>query len=148
MHLSTSLDVDAPPDVVWSVWRDLERWPEWTASITSVERLTPGELAVGLRARVRQPKLPSAVWHVTALDEGQGPSSAKYYTWVAKSPGVHVTATHRVEPRNGGSRVTASIEFAGFLGRLIGRGTRELSERYLQMEANGLKARSEMLAAK
>ena len=60
----TSVDVDASPARVWEVMADVGRWPEWTASMTSVELLGDA-LDVGAHVRIRQPKLPAAVWEVT-----------------------------------------------------------------------------------
>ena len=137
MRFITSIDIQAPPAVVWAVWTDLERWPEWTASVSRVERLDSGPLAVGLRVRIRQPKFPPAVWRVTDVDEGRS------FTWVSESPGARVTGSHRIEPHAGGSRATAAITFAGPVARLVGWLSRSLTERYLQLEAAGLKARSE-----
>ncbi len=59
---ATTIDISASADRVWSVMSDIERWHEWTASITSVERLTSGALGIGSKARVRQPKLPPAMF--------------------------------------------------------------------------------------
>ena len=70
MELTRSIDIDAPPGIVWEVWSDIARWHEWTASITSIDPLGPGPLAVGLRARVRQPKFPPAV-HVGVFEPGR-----------------------------------------------------------------------------
>lgn len=137
MELSRSIDIQAPPDVVWAVWSDVERWPEWTASVSRIERLEPGPLAIGHRARVRQPKLPTAVWQVTKLEVGRG------FEWVSASPGARVTGYHWIEPQGGGCRVKLGIVFAGPIARLVGWLTRSLSERYLELEANGLKARTE-----
>ena len=67
---SISVDVQAPPSAVWAVMSDVERWHEWTASITSVTRLDPGPLAIGARAHVRQPKLRPADFIVTSDDLG------------------------------------------------------------------------------
>jgi hypothetical protein len=74
---------------------------------------------------------------VTELDEGRS------FAWVTRSPGVRVTGRHSVEPREGGSRVTLSLDFAGLLGPLVARLTRGLNERYLALEARGLTERSE-----
>ena len=140
MDFALGIDVDAPPDVVWGVMSDVERWPEWTASIRSVRRLDPGPLAVGRRVRIRQPRFPPAVWTVTELEEGRS------FTWEAGGPGVRVSARHTVGPRGGGSRVALSLGFHGLLGPLFGRLTAGVNARYVRMEAKGLKRRSEEVA--
>lgn len=136
-HFSITVEIHAPPDRVWAVLRDIERWPEWTPTVTSIQRVNRGPLAVGSRARIRQPKLLPAVWQVTELEEGRS------FTWVSRGPGVRVTARHWVEANGGGSRATLSLHYAGLLGPLFARLTRSLSECYLALEARGLKARSE-----
>ena len=137
MRLSRTIEIEAPTGVVWNVWRDVERWPEWTASVTRVEPLQNGPFAIGYRARVLQPKLPRAVWEVTEVEEG------RRFVWIYTSPGVRLTASHRVEPTAKGTRAESFVEFSGPLGGLVGRLTRATTERYLTMEAEGLKARSE-----
>lgn len=57
-------------------------------------------------------------------------------------PGVRVTAKHWVEARGTGSRATLSMQFFGFLGPLVAHLTRGLNDRYLAIEAMGLKGRS------
>lgn len=128
--------VAAPPTHVWEIMRDGERWHEWTPSVTSV-RLLDKPFAVGSRAVIRQPKFPPALWRVTHLDEGRS------FTWISKAPGILVTARHSVEPDGMGTRVTLSLSYSGFLGRLMVRMTRGITTRYLAMESDGLKRRSE-----
>jgi hypothetical protein len=139
VEFSKSVHIAAPPARVWAVVRDVERWHEWTVSITSVELLDSGTLAVGGRARVLQPKLLPATFLITAVDEGRS------FIWVTRHPGVIATATHLVEPVANGSQVTLSVRFGGLLGGVIGRLARRLTERYLALEAQGLKERSESL---
>jgi uncharacterized membrane protein len=134
---SITVDIQAPSQQVVAVLTDVERWPEWTPTVTSVHRIDGGRFAVGSRARVRQPKLVPAVWQVTELDERKG------FTWVMRSPGVQVTARHDIEEYGLGSKVTLSLHFSGFLGPLAARYYRKLNERYLATEAKGLKERSE-----
>jgi uncharacterized membrane protein len=137
-RFSITVDIAAPCDRVWAVLADLERWPEWTPSVTSVERLEPGPLAVGTRARVRQPKLSPAVWEVTQLNEGRS------FTWVTRHPGVRVTGLHQLEPTATGTRATLAVRFSGMLGPVVAWLTRGLNQRYLGFEANGLRERSTM----
>jgi hypothetical protein len=144
MRYTITTDIDAPPGVVISVLTDVERWPEWTPTVTQVDRLdgASGPLAIGSRLRIVQPKVPPAEWTVTALEPGRG------FRFVSRSPGATVEADHWVEPspNEQSSRVTLSVTFSGFLGRLIGRMMRGLNERYIAEEAAGLKRRSEDLA--
>ncbi|WP_082622756.1 SRPBCC family protein [Terrabacter sp. Root85] len=137
MEQHTSIDIDAPVARVWAVMRDVERWPEWTASVRSVTLLDDG-LRVGARARIDQPRIPTTVWTVTGLTEGHD------FTWEASGPGTLTTGRHGVEGTGRGTcRATLSITQSGLLGSVVGRGYRSLTDRYLVMEAAGLKARAE-----
>ena len=134
---STAIDVDAPPDRVWQVMSDIDRWHEWTTSVTSITRKDNGPFAVGSRAVIRQPKFPPALWKITAIEPGRS------FEWTNVAPGIRVVARHGVEPIAGGTRATLSLQYYGLLGGLLARMTKGITERYLALEANGLKARSE-----
>ena len=105
-----SVEIPAPPPLVWSVMADVERWPEWTASISRVKMLSPGPLRVGSRVRIHQPKLPPAWWCVTELNAGTS------FTWISHAPGVRVMASHQTKAIADGTRVTLSIRYEGLLG--------------------------------
>lgn len=139
MDYRISVDISAPPDLVWSIITDVERWHEWTASVRGIRLLDKdkGPLRIGSRALVRQPKLLPAVWKVTALDPGRG------FTWTTGAPATWIHAFHAVDPIPTGARVTLRVEFSGPLARVIARLTADLNNRYLAMEAAGLKQRSE-----
>ena len=134
MDFSITVEIAAPPPLVWSVMEDVERWPEWTASISRVRMLSAGPLQVGSRVKIHQPKLPAAVWQVTELDPGAG------FTWVSRAPGTRVTARHMAEATAIGTEVTLSITYEGWLGVRLARWIGNLNERYLAMEAAGLEA--------
>ena len=136
-YFSLSVEIQASSERVWEVLSNIECWPAWTLTVTSIQRVDRGPLAVGSQAHIRQPKLPPAVWQITELDEGRS------FTWVTRSPGVRVTAWHSVEASEGGSRATLSLQFSGLLGPLVARLTRGLNERYFALEARGLRTRSE-----
>lgn len=116
---------------------DVERWPEWTASVTSVRRLDEGPLRVGSRVRIRQPRLPTTTWTVTEVVAGES------FTWVAAGPGFTTTASHRVRPDASGSVATLALNQAGAVGALVGGLTARLTHRYLDLEAAGLRGRAE-----
>ncbi|MGW5052986.1 SRPBCC family protein [Actinokineospora sp. NPDC004072] len=137
MEFTADVLIDADPARVWAIFTRVEEWPDWTASVVSATRLDPGPLAVGTRVRIKQPKLPTTVWTATELTEGRS------WTWVATGPGVRTTAVHLVEPHGEGSKVTLRLRQEGWLGALVGRLTAGLTDRYLAMEAEGLKSRAE-----
>jgi len=138
MEQSISVEIDAPAQRVWSVLSDAERWPEWTDTVTKVTLLDDGGLRLGARAKIWQPRIPTVVWTVTEFDEGHA------FVWVSAGPGARTTARHRVEEISAGrSRAFLSVTQEGWLGSLLGRFYRGLTDRYLATEAAGLKARSE-----
>ena len=137
MEFCKTIDIEAPPAVVWPVMEDGERWPEWTASVTSVRRLDKGPLRIGSRALIRQPRFPPAVWTVTTLEPG------RRFVWKSGMPGMWVYGDHSVAAIPTGTRATLKLSYDGVLARLMGRLTRGITNRYLEMEASGLKRRSE-----
>jgi uncharacterized protein YndB with AHSA1/START domain len=135
---STRVEVDAPVERVWAVLSDVAGWPGWAPTVTALERLDDGPLAVGSRARVEQPRIPPTEYEVTALEPGRS------FTWVARGPGVRTTARHVLDDLGAGrTRVTLSVEQSGPVGAVMGRFYRRLTDRYLAAEAEGLRARSE-----
>jgi carbon monoxide dehydrogenase subunit G len=136
-QFNISIDVSAPPARVWEVMSDIERWHEWTPSVTSIALRGGGPLTVGSRAMIRQPKFPPAMWKVTAIEPGRS------FTWVSVGPGIRVVARHSVEPAGANARATLSLELQGIFGGVFGRLTKDITERYLAFEAAGLRARSE-----
>jgi hypothetical protein len=137
VEFQRSVVIEADTRTVWSVMADIERWHEWTPSVRSIRRMDTGPFRVGSRALVRQPRFPPAIWKVTALDPERG------FTWVSRAPGLRVSGHHAIEVVPDGSRVTLSVRYEGIIGRLLGRMTRMITQRYLAFEAAGLKERCE-----
>jgi hypothetical protein len=103
--------VAAAQPVVWDVLADVSRWPDWTASMTSVRPTEPGPIGPGSVVRIKQPKLPPATWRVTEFEPGSS------FTWVSRAPGVTTTAWHRLDPEGDRTRATVGISQHGPLGR-------------------------------
>jgi uncharacterized membrane protein len=138
MEYRTSIEINAPLEKVWAVLADVERWPEWTKSMEHLDIVGGSELKRGVKVRIKQPRLPAMVWDVTELE------TYRVLTWQAKSGGVTSVGDHRlsVAPDD---RVVAelSIRQTGLLASLVGLFTAGVTRRYAQMEAEGLKRRSE-----
>jgi uncharacterized membrane protein len=141
MFNEDSVGIDALPQLVWDVFSDVEHWPDWTASVTSLAGLDGPALAVGKRFAIKQPGMSKLVWKVTEIDPGSS------WTWVQRSPGVRVSARHWVTPQPGGrTLVRQQLDQRGLLGALVGRLMLKKTKRFLEQEAQGLKARSEQLS--
>ena len=70
--------------------------------------------------------------------------AGRSFTWEQTSPGVRITAGHHLEPLpGGGTRVRLVVTQTGWLAAVVGRAYRRLTDRYLAMESQGLKARAE-----
>jgi uncharacterized membrane protein len=141
MFNEDSIEIAAPPELVWDVFSDVQRWPEWTASVTSLVGQDGPALAVGRRFAIKQPGMQKLVWQVTEIDPGSS------WTWVQRSPGVLVSARHYVIAQpGGGTLVRQQLDQRGALGALVGRLMVKKTKRFLELEAQGLKARSEQLS--
>ncbi len=140
MITEDSIEIDAPAQLVWEVFSDVERWPEWTASVTSLVGRDGPRLGVGKRFVIKQPGMGTLVWKVTEVDPGQS------WTWVQRAPGALTTARHDVIALPGGrTLIRQQLDQRGMLGALVARLMVNKTKRFLQLEARGLKARAEQL---
>jgi uncharacterized membrane protein len=138
VRYEVSAEIDAPPELVWSVLTDVARMPEWNSSMTLVERLDQGPFAVGSSVRIKQPRLPTAVWRVVEL------TPQRSFSWKTTASGVTTDAGHVLATAlSGGTDVTLTLGLNGLLAPLVGLLTSALARRYVDMELEGLKARSE-----
>ena len=109
--------------------------------MTSLVGQDGSALAVGRGFAIKQPGMQKLVWKVTDIEPGTS------WTWVQRSPGVNVIARHFVTARpGGGTLVRQQLDQRGFLGAPVGWLMVKKTRRFLQMEAQGLKARSEQVS--
>ncbi len=109
--------------------------------MTSLVGLDGAGLAVGKRFAIKQPGMSKLVWKVTEIEPGLS------WTWVQRSPGVLVSARHNVIAQPGGrTLVRQQLDQRGVLGALVARLMVKKTKRFLELEAQGLKARSEQLS--
>lgn len=136
----TVVDILAAPQTVFAVLCDVERWPNWTPTMTRIRRLEGGAFGLGSLAEVQQPKLRTTVWKVSKFTPDGN------FTWDSRAPGVHMIAGHVVEANVSGCRVTLTIEVGGWLRPLIMLLYGRLINDYVITEGNCLKNHCELVA--
>ncbi|MBX7068503.1 MAG: SRPBCC family protein [Microthrixaceae bacterium] len=118
--IAHELEIAAPIERVWELTVDIERWPELTPTITSVERLQRGPLAVGSSARLVQPRQSPRVWTVTDLE------APTRFAWSARLGRVTMTGRHdlvRIDDHTTTNRLSLELSGvgAGVVARLGGK---------------------------
>jgi uncharacterized membrane protein len=136
-HHETSVKITAPVDRVWSTTCDIESWPRWSPTMTSVTRSDAGPLRPGVSARVQQPKLRPATWVVDVVEESRN------LTWHTSGPGYRISAVHLLEPTAAGTSVVLRVEVSGPLASLVWLLAGRTAARYVDQEAAALKRHCE-----
>ncbi len=139
--LAHTLHIDAPPDLVWAVLVDVERWPEWTPTMTSVVRVDDGPFHLGSTAKIKQPGQPESLWTVTAFVPGQA------FTWGTGRTGLQLLARHELLASGAGTESLVTLDMDGALATLLGPILRRFAANAIATENEGLKVRCETLAA-
>ena len=138
MRFEQSIDIDARQQRVWDVLGDLEAWPQRIETVDVVELLTPAPVGEGSRVRLKQPKLGEGIWEVTVWD------APSYFEFRQQSGGVTNVAGHRVEALEAGrSRLTLTLEMRGLLVPVVALFWKDLTNRYMTVEAQGMKRAAE-----
>jgi hypothetical protein len=137
MPIRSELLIGADVERVWALTVDVDGWPALTPTMTSVERLDSGPLAVGSTARVVQPRQRPATWTVTRLDEGS------LFEWKTTVAGVTVAARHELAGTADGCRNTLVVELSGFGSRLLRWAAGSHVQRAIETENAGFKRAAE-----
>ena len=138
MRFEQSIEIDAPQERVWDVLSALDAWPQRIETVDAVELLTPAPLTKGSRVRLKQPKLPEGTWDVTVWD------APSYFEWTQKTSGTTSVAGHRVEALGAGrARLTLSLDMRGLLIPIMALFYKDLTTRYMLLEAEGMKRAAE-----
>ena len=138
MRFEKSVEIEAPQHRVWDVLSDLEAWPRRIETVDVVEVLTPPPISKGSRVRLKQPKLPEGTWDVTSWD------APSYFEWTQKTSGITSVAGHRVEALGEGrARLSLTLDMRGFLIPIVGLFYKGLTNRYMDLEAEGMKRAAE-----
>ncbi len=142
--LHTEIEIDAPPEQVWSVLTDLDRYAAWNPFITSAS----GVVAVGerLENHIEPPGGRAATFKPTVTEVEQ----AHVFEWLGRPvlPGIF-DGRHRFElhPIAGGrTRFVHTEQFRGLLVRPLLRSFEEPTRAGFEAMNEALKARVEAQA--
>ena len=122
--------IDASPGTIWKLQTDVERWPDWQAHVTGVDRLDHGRLRPGSAFRWTTPIPPNPATPATSLDitstvKQLKPNSCIRWTGPAVGEGLHIDGVHvwsftkvrggvlvRTEETHTGEQVDANVPYA------------------------------------
>jgi uncharacterized membrane protein len=138
VRFEKSIDIEAPQQRVWDVLSALDAWPQRIETVESVDLLTPAPITKGTRVRLKQPKLPEGTWDITVWD------APSFFEWTQKTSGTTSVAGHRVEALGEGrARLTLTLEMRGVLIPIVTLFYKGLTNRYMNLEAEGMKRAAE-----
>jgi hypothetical protein len=100
----------AAPEDVWSVWVDVASWSE-SEHIESAR--LDGEFRPGGIIATKAKGFPRSTLTITRVEAPR--------VWVdeSRSPGVHMTFEHVIEPGEAGTKLTERVHIRGPLARLV-----------------------------
>ena len=134
-EITASVEIPAPPSVVWDVLTDFEAYPRWNTLLA-----ISGDVAVGETpaARLSMPGLPTVPFspEITAVD----PERA--LRWQSSLFGVNAAHAFLLEPTDGGTRFVQAEQFSGPMAApVVGRLERRIRRGFEQMNV-GLRRRT------
>jgi len=141
MTIENTIRIEASPEVVWAVTEDIERWPEWTPTVTAVRPLSDSPFGLGTVARIKQPGQPESDWTVTEYVHQDR------FTWKTQRIGLRMAASHQVQEEAAGTLNTLRLQASGVIASILWPVLRVVIRRTLRKENRGLKARCEAISA-
>jgi uncharacterized protein YndB with AHSA1/START domain len=135
---SRSIDVEAPPETVWSVLTAIADWPQWNPDVKSMSFDGPLEPGSTFRWKAG----PATI--VSTLEEVDPPGRVR---WRGRTLSIDALHEYRLESRDGGTHVETEETYSGLLARLMHGSLQKTLDRALEQGLQHLKAESERRVA-
>ena len=141
--IEKTLDIKAPPEVVWEVLTDFSRYGEWNPFVVEARSsLKPGE-AMDMKVKLLGPAQRQVEWMVETV-------SGKRFEYQMKPfplGGLRSRRSHDLEPAAGGTRYRSYFRLEGWMMPLVRALFGASIERGMRGMWEGLQRRSEQLWA-
>jgi len=124
MRFSSSVEINAPAEKVWTLVDKLEEWPQWMPSIKKIERLSKGPLTVGSQLSVIAKVSRLTVNLLMTITEFVPERSV---VMQGKALGTNLIRFYSLEPVNGKTKLTVGGEVSGLLAWMARRGGQAIS---------------------
>jgi len=105
--------VRASAAAVWKVWSDVEHWSEWDDQVEWSK--LDGPFAAGTRGKLKPKGGPATKFELLEVRPQQSFCDRSFL------PLTHLDFAHRLEPVEGGVRITHTVTFSGPLSFLFSR---------------------------
>src|SRR5215216_4019617 len=131
------IEIAAPPELVWDVLTDFDRWPQWNPEVKSMS--VDGPLAPGSVFRWKAG--PGTI--VSTLEQVDRP---RYVRWRGRTMSIAAIHEWRLEERAGGAHVETDESFSGVLARFLRGSLQKQLDRALEEGLEHLKREAERRA--
>jgi uncharacterized protein YndB with AHSA1/START domain len=128
------IEVAAPPETVWEVISDIERWPTWNPEVKSMA--LSGRVAPGAEFRWKA----GGVSITSRLEEVDPPRKVG---WTGKAAGLRARHVYNLGRRDDATIVTTTESFDGLTARLFRKRLQVSLEKSLDHGLDHLKAEAE-----
>jgi uncharacterized protein YndB with AHSA1/START domain len=112
-HIVTSVTIDRPPADVFAYLADVSKHGDWQESVAGVSVKTEGPTGTGTRV-VHERRIGKGSRTMSTTTEVTDYDAPRLFGFRTADDGpIHVVGQQRVEPVDGGSRVTLDMEMTG-----------------------------------
>ena len=129
MRFESSIDVNAPPEKVWTLVDKLEQWSQWMPSIKKIERVSKGPLTAGSQLSVTAKVSGLTVKLLMTITEFV---PERNVVMKGKALGTNLTRFYNLKPLDDRTKVTIGGEVSGVLAWLARRGGPAVSDEIAQ----------------
>jgi uncharacterized protein YndB with AHSA1/START domain len=129
-----SIEIAAPPEMVWDVLTRFDDWPQWNPQVKSIS--FEGPLAAGSEFRWKAG--PGTI--VSTLEQVEPP---RFVRWRGRTMSIKAIHEWRLEPRNGGTLVETEETYSGVVARLFRGQLQKILDKALEEGLEHLKREAE-----